>query len=315
MADSRKTPEWMLGQAAPCQCLAIGRRRRKSAVERTLMGLSDTLRSSVFSERIAGRPGMLQRSDPRVKTVGIIGLLVVTAIVSQPLILASLYLVTLAGAAASRISLRFFVKRVWLFLPLFTCLVVLPSLFNVFRAGDPVLTLWNFGHEVHLGPWSLGSSLAVTRQGLNGAAILVLRVAVSVSLAVLLTLTTRWSDLLKALRVFRVPRLFVLILSMAYRYIFLLLSLAEDMFTARRSRMVGPSGPREDRHFTAGSMGTLMARSHGLSEEVYAAMVSRGYTGEPVSLSPFRARGYDWLLALAFALVAAAAVGGERLLG
>lgn len=131
----------------------------------------------------------------------------------------------------------------------------------------------------------------------------------------MLALTTRWSDLLKALRVFYVPRVFILILSMTYRYIFLLLSLAADMFTARRSRMVGPASAREDRHFAASSMGTLMAKSHALSEDVYAAMVSRGYTGEPKSLHQFRIEGRDWALLLACLLAAVAAVGGDRLLG
>ena len=292
-----------------------GRRRRVSVVQKTLQGLSRVLRESVFSEKIAARPGLLQKLDPRAKTAGLLGLLVLAAFVQHWLILLALYAVALILAGASRISLGFFVKRVWLFIPLFTGIIVLPSLFNVFRAGDPLWTIWDFGREVTLGPWSLGSSLAVTKQGVEGAAVLILRVAVSVSLAVLLALTTRWADLLKSLRVFFVPRIFILILSMTYRYIFLLVNLASDMFTARLSRMACSSSPGEDRRFAARSMGTLLGKSHTMSEEIYAAMVSRGYNGEPMSTHRFAMRGSDIAWLAAMVLVGLLAAGGDRFLG
>ena len=308
-------PEWMLQGSVGAGLGGAGKRRRASVVQRTIQGLSKALRRSVFSEQIAARDGLLQGIDPRAKTAGMLGLLIVTAFVLHWYVLLALYGVTLALAGLSRISLGFFIRRVWLFIPIFTGIIVLPSLFNVFRAGDPLWTIWDFGREVRFGPWSLGSSLAITKQGIEGAAVLVLRVAVSVSLAVLLALTTRWADLLKSLRVFFVPRIFILILSMTYRYIFLLISLASDMFTARVSRMVRASTPREDRRFAAASMGTLLGKSHTMSDEIYAAMVSRGYNGEPMSTHRFSMRGADWAWLSAVALVAMLAVGGDRLLG
>jgi cobalt/nickel transport system permease protein len=269
----------------------------------------------VFPERIAARAGLLQRIDPRVKVAALLGLLLAVAFLRSFYVLLGMYCLTLVLAAVSSIPLRFFVKRVWLFIPLFAGVIVIPSLFNVVRPGEAIWTIWDFGGEVTLGPWSLGTSLAVTRQGLEGAAMLVLRVATSVSLAVLLALTTHWADLLKALRVFFVPRIFILILSMTYRYIFLLLGLAGDMFVARTSRMVGPSSPREDRRFVAAGMGMLLGKSHTMSDEVYAAMVSRGYIGEPMSMHTFRTRGIDWLFLAAMAGLGALALGGDRFIG
>ena len=55
-------------------------------------------------------------------------------------------------------------------------------------------------------------------------------------------LTTPWADLLKSLRAIRVPQVFVLVLSMTYRYIFLFLHTTNGMFEARKSRVVaGPA--------------------------------------------------------------------------
>lgn len=301
--------------AGGCQCLAVGRSRQESAIQKTIMGMAQAIRNTVFLERVAGRPGLLQETDPRVKTAGLLGLLIAASFLRHWYIILALYGLTLALAAASRISLKFFVKRVWLFIPVFAGIIAVPSLFNTFRPGDPLWTIWDFGREITLGPWSLGASLSITHQGLKGAVVLVLRVATSVSLAVLLALTTRWTDLLKALRFFLVPRVFVLILSMTYRYIFLILGLATDMFTARTSRLLGASSRREDRRFVASSMATLLGKSHALSEDVYAAMVSRGYTGEPRTLHRFKAQPNDWLWLAAMILIGIAFIGSDRFIG
>ena len=108
------------------------------------------------------------------------------------------------------------------------------------------------------------------------------RVAASISLVVLLTLTTPWNRLLAALRALRVPKMFVLVLGMAYRYVFHLLGAVTDMYTARQARTVGSdTDVASGRRFVAASAGALFGKAHALSEEVYMAMVARGYTGDP----------------------------------
>lgn len=316
MADIKTIPAWMREPAGGLDPAADGAEtRRESVMARTLQGLGRLVRESVFSEKIAARPGLLQGIDPRVKVAGIIVLLIATSLLVNWYLVLGLYLVTVALASASLISPRFFIQRVWMFIPLFAAIIALPSIFNVVREGDPLWVIWDFGREVELGPWSLGTYLAITYQGVKGAVMLVLRVATSVSLGVLLALTTRWSELLKALRVFFVPRIFVLILSMTYRYVFLLLAMAADIFTARTSRMVGPSTPREDRRFLAAGMGTMLGKSHAFSEEVYAAMVSRGFDGEPVPAAPLRTNPADWLWLASVMLLVVSLIGGDRIIG
>ncbi len=316
MADDATLPGWLTSdRQGGRRTWADGAVRKQSAISRTLLGLSGLVRDSVFSERIAGRAGLLQGIDPRIKLVGMVLLLLAASLLRTWYLLLPLYAVALVMAAASRISLWFFIKRVWLFVPLFAAVIVLPSIFNIVRPGDPLWVIHDFGREVTLGPWSPGSYLAITYQGVKGAALLILRVVTSVSLGVLLALTTRWVDLLKALRVFFVPRIFVLILSMTYRYIFLLLSMAGDIFTARTSRMVGPSDARGDRRFMASSMGMLLGKSHALSDEVYSAMVSRGFNGEPVTSHSFRTQAADWLWLASLVMVPALLLGGDRLIG
>ncbi|MBK7600130.1 MAG: hypothetical protein IPJ07_17055 [Acidobacteria bacterium] len=83
---------------------------------------------------------------------------------------------------------------------------------------------------------------AVTAQGLTSATFLIGRVETSVTLSLLLVLCTPWTTVLKALRVLCVPAVFIVILGMTYRYIFLLLQKSREMLEARQSRMVGGIG-------------------------------------------------------------------------
>ena len=300
------TPDWLLhGDVAMCPCGCSGTRRKGSFVEKTLNGASGVLRQAMFSEDVAAARGFLQRIDPRMKLITMVGLLLAAALVHHVPVLLAMYAGTLGLAAASGLPLGFFVKRVWLFIPVFTGIVVVPATFSFVTPGEVVLPLWHWhGHQVGL-----------TRQGLTSAALIVSRVATSISLVVLLTLTTPWTRLLAALRALAVPRMFILVIGMAYRYLFLLLGSVTDMFEARKARTVRPEvDARAGRRFVSAAAGTLFGRSYALSDEVHQAMVARGYRGEARTLERFRLATIDLVWALGCVAAAVVLLGGDRLL-
>jgi cobalt ECF transporter T component CbiQ len=221
-------------------------------------------------------------------------------------VLIGAYAVTLGLAVASRLSLAFFVKRVWLFIPIFTGIIVVPAMFSFITPGHVVVSLGSwFGHDVGL-----------TQQGLTSAGLLVMRVATSISLVVLLTLTTPWPRLLAALRGLFVPQLFVLVIGMAYRYIFVLLASVEEMYVSRKARTVRTSrDTKAGRRFVGATAGALFGKAHALSEEVHHAMIARGFTGEAKSLDRFSFRGADVAWLAACAVMVALTLGGDRVLG
>lgn len=301
------TPDWLLQpELGLCPCGCIGKRRKGGFVERTLRGVSTLLQQALFSEDVAGTRGLLQRLDPRVKVTTLFGLLVATAFVRHIPVVLCVYAATLVLAVASNLTLPFFVKRVWLFIPVFTGVVVLPATLNVVTRGRIV---------VPLGIW-FGHSVGVTEQGLASAGLIVTRVATSISLVVLLTITTPWSKLLAALRALWAPRVLILVLGMAYQYIFLLLNAVTDMYTSRKARTaIRSADATVGRRFVAASAGALFGKTQALSEEVHMAMVARGYVGDPRIVETFRVRLLDVGFTLACGAGAVTVLGLDRFLG
>lgn len=278
-------------------------KKTRGWVDKTLGDITHTLEQTLFAEELARQPGLLQSLDPRAKVIIGLAFLLAISFAHNLLVILALYLVTLPVAYASHVPLGMYLKRVWVFMPFFTGIVAIPALFSPFTPGTPLLTLVDLANP-HL-------YLAITVPGVITAAFLLLRVGASVSVAVLLILTTPWTVLLKALSVLHVPQAFVLILGMTYRYIYVLLHTANNMFLARTSRTVGRISGGEERHWIAASMGTLVSKSYGLSEDVYLAMQSRGFRGQAQILQDLRWRTADWMaLALGFGIAAAAIVVG-----
>ena len=305
-APAERTPSWLLtAEPAICQCGPSSRWRRGSFVARTLTGGADLVRQVMFSEETASRDGLLQRVDPRAKLVSMLAVLIGTAYVHHLLTLVVVYAVTLALAVASRLPVGLMVRRVWLVVPLFTAIAVLPATFSVVTPGDIVLQLWT---------WH-GSPQGVTAQGLATATLVIARVGVSISLVTLLTLTTTWTRLLAALRALGVPRMFVLVIGMAYRYVFMLLGAVTDMYESRKARTLG--AVRHDgsaRRFVAASAGALVGKANHLSEEVHQAMVARGYRGNARTLDAFALRATDIaVVTVAFGWAALIVWGDVRL--
>ncbi len=262
-------------------------------LENSLAGFLNALEHALDAEDLARRRGLLQRLDPRIKVAGIAGLVIAAAMARRLWVIAAVFAVALLLAAASRISPILLARRVWIPVLFFTGIIALPAPFVI-----PGRIVWTF-------PW-LG--WAVTAQGLKSAAFLVSRVETAATLSVLLILSTPWNAVLKALRMLRVPVVVVVILGMAYRYIFLLLDNARDMLESRRSRMMGKMSGPDYRRMATASVGVLMSRSLQLGGDVYSAMLARGFQGEVYVLEDFRAAAFDWVMLSVFAALAAAAI-------
>lgn len=216
-------------------------------IEKALKSALNFLKEAIFSEEVARSSGMLQLLEPRLKIVIFLLLIILSTLLKDITHLAILYLVSIILATSSGIRLLFFLKRVWFFIPVFTLFIAIPAIF------------------LH---------------GVTAAVVFVLRVTTCVSFAVLITITTRHTELLKSLRSFGIPNIFIQILDMTYRYIFFFCKTFEEMHIGLKARLIQKMNQTRARRWVASRIGYLFKRSIKMSEDVYMAMLARGYTGE-----------------------------------
>ncbi|HLJ54899.1 MAG TPA: cobalt transporter CbiM [Chthonomonadaceae bacterium] len=296
-SSPHRLPAWLLSGLRPDT--APGARRRNPFVERTLAELAAAGATALQSDRWAEQPGLLQGIDARAKIVTLLLLIVVTGLTRRPPVLAGLYAIALALGLASRLPLRMLLRRVWLAVPVFVAAIALPLVLTTVTPGRELFPIWP------------APRVGVSAPGLALAATLTLRVGTAVTFALLLTETTRWTDLLAGLRTIGLPRVFLTALAMTYRYIVVSLQTAAEVFTARRSRTIGRTSDRDGRRFIGSSIGALFGKSMATAEEVHAAMLSRGFRGEIRTLRAARWRPVDtaWTAAVCAVAVASGWLG------
>jgi len=100
-------------------------------LEQTVGGITANIERAIFTEQHARSDGWLQRRDPRMKMIAALTAILAASLTASVVGLAILYGATLAAARASKVPFGFFVKRVWLGIPFFAGIVVVPAIFFV----------------------------------------------------------------------------------------------------------------------------------------------------------------------------------------
>ena len=271
-------------------------RRFGSFLQHTIESLYDATSRVMYAESISRNTGLLQSLDPRVKLAGLLAWILAAALSAKLWVIAAILVLAVFLAGISRLPLAL-VAPVWVSALTFTGAIAVPAIF---------LTPGSSLYHVPIVDWN------VTRQGLTTAAYLISRVETSATIVLLLVFTTPWTHVLKALRIFRVPIVLVVVLGMSFRYILLLLETASEMFESRQSRTVGKLSGDDQRRLAVSSVGVLITKAYQLSGEVFLAMHSRGFRGEVYVLHEFRMYRRDWTaLALFGALAGGAAWAGH----
>ncbi len=238
----------------------------------------------------------VHRLDARVKLVlALAGILAIAALPTGAWPVFTFLLFGIwALAVLSEVGVLFVLRRSLIAVPF--ALAALPLLFVT---DGPSLT------SFQLGRWTL----TLTATGLERFLSIAAKSWLSVQIAVLLTSTTQFTDLLVAMRAIRVPRLLVVIFSLMWRYLFLFVHEATRLRIARDARSAEVSANSGGTlawraKVTGGMVGNLFLRGYERSERVYHAMLARGYDGEirVLEAAPLSARE-RWILAMGIALL------------
>jgi cobalt/nickel transport system permease protein len=191
-----------------------------------------------------------------------------------PLALAALGVILLL--VASRVPFAWYSRRLALLLPLLAALfIVLP------------FVLHDDGPALLLGP------VRVSWFGFLAACALTLRALVILSLVLILLTSTPLPSLFKAAHALYIPGFLVQVVSLSYRYLFLIIEEFKRLRIALRLRGFRNRGNLHSYHTIGNVSAILLLRGSERAERVGQAMRCRGFDGHFRCLTEFRTTGAD----------------------
>jgi cobalt/nickel transport system permease protein len=245
-----------------------------------------------FLDPYKPRPSLIHKLDARVKLVLALAFILTTAL--TPLGAWAVYILLFAVALSieilSELGVGYVLKRSSLALPF--VLAAFPVIFTMEHGA----VLFQFT----IGGWTLTAYQA----GLERFISIGLKSWLSVQMAIVLSASTPFPDLLVAMRAIHIPRQIVSIFGMMWRYLFVLVDEALRLIRARAARSgqsdqpgLKMGGSLTWRGRVAGGMaGSLMLRGIERSDRIYMAMLARGYDGEVRSLPTPPLNMANWLI-------------------
>ena len=251
-----------------------------------------------YIDRYSEIDSYIHRIDPRIKIVGIFAL-ILSIVLTRPDCFVSFALYFLFVAILilfSKIPLGFIFKRSLVVIPF----VLMVAIFIPFFKKGEIAGGYSFGTL----------KLTVTYDGLLIFWNVLVKAYLSVLSMIILMASTRFSDFLKALEKLKFPRIFTMVLSFMYRYIFVVQDELMRMRQAKESRSVGGSKWLHTKAL-ANMVGVLFVRAYERGENVYLAMCSRGFNGEMRTLDNFRVKKSDFC----FLLLIVGILVGIRVIG
>ncbi|MEA3254422.1 MAG: cobalt ECF transporter T component CbiQ [Candidatus Altiarchaeota archaeon] len=139
--------------------------------------------------------------------------------------------------------------------------------------------------------------LSISAEGLYKGSLVSLRAFTSIMLVFPMIGTTRFDNTLKALEKLGIPNKFVQAIMFTYRYIFVLIDEFHRMTKSLKARGFKRGTNVYTMKTLGKAIGMLFVRSYERAENVYNAMISRGYTGTIRTLAEFRMCNMDWIKA------------------
>lgn len=219
----------------------------------------------LFSDYFARRDNVLQRLDSRVKLAVAFGGIGAVLLSSRPVLPVALFFAVFSSLLGLKLPIRFVLLR---YLPAAGIVLMLLLLHGFMIGAAPLL-------EFSLGGWQL----ALYQEGVDRGVLVGSRMLGAFSLLLMLGFVTPAHDIFRALHWFRIPKGWVEIALMTYRYIFVLLDDASDIATAQKIRL-GYVGFKRSLSSIGALAGNVLVRSLDQSLRTHEAMTARAYTGQ-----------------------------------
>ncbi len=268
---------------------------KPSFIDQTLAGAAGFVKAGYEHYYTAVKPGYFQLLSPQAKIIVLFVNVVLSGLiqeVSMQLVFATLLVCCFY---LSGIRLTWIYKRIGFLALFFGLLISIPAALNLVNPGKVIIPVLELDHASHWWIYSVPQEIGFTEEGLLMVARFTLKVANSVALVLLIMYTTPFNKIIKALRIFKVPDLFLMVIMLTHKFIFILSKTAVDTFMAMKSRWWENKVSIGRKKLVGGRIGYIFRRSWERYEEVYKAMISRGFSGEMQLCYETKVNGRDYL--------------------
>lgn len=134
---------------------------------------------------------------------------------------------------------------------------------------------------------------SVLMGNINNSILIVLKVAASTAAVNIVSLTTKWDNIIRGLKVFLIPDIFIFVIDITIKYIAILGDFSLNLLYSLKLRSVGKLNKKTEP--MSGIMGTMFIKSKEMADEMYEAMECRCFTGEYKQNKKFEFCIYDAL--------------------
>ncbi len=248
-------------------------------IDRTLHKVAGFIKTGYLQGETASGKGLLQRIDARVKILFLLCFIIQVNTVHQ--IPTQLYISAflLVLYLLSHLNVIDIYKKILLFSFFFGFLVIAPAALNVVTDGKIILNLYHFQEAKQFWIYHIPAEIGLTKEGILVVAKLYLKVINSLTITFLVFYTTPFIEIIKSLKVFKVPDMFLLIITMTYKFIFILAHTVQETYFALKLRWWKKVRNSEADSIIAGRIVYIFHKSWRRYEEVFSAMIARGFTG------------------------------------
>jgi cobalt/nickel transport system permease protein len=290
-----KIPSYLLQPANNHPESAKGKGAKLSFLDKTIMNTASAVKSIYVQAENASKENVIQRINPYVKLILMIYFILIISIVShlEAQLIITILIFPLFILARLKISGMY--KKIFFLATIFGFIVVLPASLNIITPGKIIFNIITINKPLHFWIYTIPRNIGFTENGLKVVSLIFLRILNSVSFAMLIVFTTSFPSFIKSFKILGVSDTFMMIISLAYKYIFILSRIIEETYFALKSRLSGNIKNSRIRELISGRIFFIFKKSMLIYENTYYAMVSRGYQGKVLLHSQKKLSSIDFV--------------------
>jgi cobalt ECF transporter T component CbiQ len=298
-----RIPLFLLDNPSSISPQLKGRSLGTPFLEKGIRHLAEMMKSSYSHWDSASRKGLFQGIDARIKVLFLIFFVIIVSLRKDIEAQALIGIFVFFLVWASRLTIFHFYKRIIFLGFIFGFLISLPSAFNLVGNGEVIFPLFHLSKPYPIWIYQIPEEIGITKEGLYGVAMLTLRVMNSLSLVLLTLYTTPFPEIMKSLKIMKIPDGLLMITTLSYKYFLLFAKTVEDMHLAKKSRLLRKLRRRQARKWVAGRIAFVFVKTRQKSEEIFKAMVSRGFS-DSIKIYGFgRLSARDWIASVFLLLI------------